>query len=66
MKGNVMFSYYEMDQKFDELTTAQADRLLKSGESARTFLARPEEMTVTAEINRLNKILAEFEQTSRL
>lgn len=59
-----MLNYFEMDRRFDELTTAQADRLLKSGMNSREFLSSPEEKAVAAEIDRLNKVLTEMDAAS--
>lgn len=60
-----MLNFWEMDRRFDVLTTLQADRLLKSGMNSREFLSSPEEQAVTEEINSLNVILTEMEAANR-
>lgn len=60
-----MFNYLETETQFDELCTAQADRLLKSGMNTKMFLAQPQEVAAAAEIARLNALLTEIELSAK-
>lgn len=58
-----MLTIEKIEQTVDQLSTRQADRLLATKLGIEEFLAQPEEVAVTTEIEIYNALLAQMEAT---